>query len=163
MPRDPKLLEIFVKPKRRNFWGPFNAKQHELALTRAIEFDRTVRENRKNKGMVSLRRRRNKVRFGLLPERDRPAAEAELERLVNRVIQQTGHPPSKQKYYSLMANACFIIRQVRSGNYKRWCNRTVTYRRMLDKLDAKKAREGTPAEAPTPPKRRSSWRGLQGL
>jgi hypothetical protein len=170
-PRAPKPFEVFKKPRHpRHNWDGFNAANHARAVLAAIAHDERVREGRKRKGMPSLKRtadgrkrKDNRVRFGSLPKRSRPAAEIELSRLITRHILRTGHPPSPAKHASLMGNAAWIVKHAHSGNLKTWISRNFIYRRMLDKMDAKAARQGTPAAEPTTPKPRSSWRGLTGI
>ena len=162
MPRAPKPLSIFRKPRHpRHNWDSLNQRDHEAAVARALDHER----ERKTKpiGLAALRAvKRPKVRFGRLPKRLRPAAEAELARLMHAYIQRTGHAPSQQKHASLIANATFIISYVRSGKLRTQNTRFHKRRRLLDSLDRDTARVGTPA-APTPPRPRSSYRGLQGI
>jgi hypothetical protein len=162
----PKPLTIFKHPKHPRYnWDSLNATTHEAAINRAIEHDAQVREGRKQKGFPSLKRCRNKtgVRFGSLPKRDRPQAEIELTRLVNRYIAHTGKLPSAAKMGSLIGNATWIIRHVKSGNRARWRIRHIIMRRVLDQLDASQARLDTPADPSLKVPSKSSWRGLDGI
>lgn len=164
MVAESRPFEVFVKPKHPRFnWTTLNEAKHEQALINLTIHEERVRNTRKQKGLVSLKGHNNRVRFGSLPKRDRPKAEVQLTRLINRHIQRTGSHPSHMKLISLMANAVFIVKHVQSGNYRRWVARNRNYRRMADGLDKAEARAGTPAEQPTSPKRKTSWRGLTGI
>src|ERR1035441_4809329 len=95
--RDAPHLPFFDKPKSPT-WAAFNEARHAASVNRAIDATEGYKERRKLAGFPSLKATKcTKVRFGRLPLRKRADAERELNRLVNRHIQRTGHPPSRAK------------------------------------------------------------------
>ena len=169
MPRWPKRDSIFAKPPHpRSNWKSFNEMKHERALAKAIDLSQKAAEARTIPPVEGLRaswasRPRNRFRFERLSPAQRLDAEVELQRLINRHVERTGHLPSPQKLKSLIANATWIILYCRTGKRKAWVNRAMVLRRVLDSKDRQASRSGTPAEPPSKPKRRSSWKGLAGI
>jgi hypothetical protein len=140
-------------------WGAFNAARDELRRERAEHFHARPREPQ---GFASLRTH-NKVRFGRLPARWRPVAEAELTRLLNDYIQRTGQHPTRFKVSSLVANAAAIVRNhrmrqqgERGSNWKAAQARWFRTRWLLNHLDA------PPPPKPLLPRQRSKW-SLHGV
>jgi hypothetical protein len=141
-------------PPKVNKWGAFNEARNALRRERAETFHLRPRQPQ---GFASLRTH-NKVRFGRLPARWRPVAEAELTRLVNRHIQRTGSHPSRFKMASLIGNAAAIVRNHRmrqageqGSNWKAAQARWFRTRYLLNRVDA------PPQPKPLTPRQRSKW------
>ena len=139
----------------QNKWGPFNAARDDERRQRAETFHL---RSRAPQGFRSLTTH-NKVRFGRLPARWRPTAEAELTRLVNKFIQTRGHAPSQQKLASLTANAAAIVRNHRmrqaGHGVSRWKvvqSQWFRTRYLLNRVDP------PAASPPLTVRQRSSWR-----
>lgn len=112
---------------------------------------------------------RSYVRFGRLPKKWRPVAERELQRLLTRYTERTGHGPTPAKLASLHANACAIVinhrmRQIAKLHPNKWKKWNMTWawaRGTVDKADRQlnadlRKQRGTEVDTKRP-QRRSRW------
>ncbi len=155
MPQPKRHCQVnLFAPAPVNKWASFNARRNDQRRQKAEVFHQRPREPQ---GFQSMRSH-HKVRFGGLPARWRPVAEAELHRLMNKFVQVHGHWPSQQKVASLIGNAAAIVRNHRmrqaGHNASRWkaaMNQYFRTRFLLNKVDA------PPPPPALTPRQRSRW------